>query len=271
MSTEFRARRDFTALEQRRNQAARLFAAGKLIMAEISRRLGVSRQSVSRWYKQWKRGGVRRLRGAGRAGRKPRLNARQVERLDWELRKGARAHGFGTDLWTLPRVAILIERLTGVHYHPGHVWKLLGVMDWTLQRPAKQARERNPEAIKLWMSEKWPAVKKRSSPKSVDLLPGRKRGIAAPIHPANLGTQRRNPGPDPRFQLVQSLDLRVARLPLGWPAQPPLLPNARRRLQLRKSDRLSEGSQTTPPWSQSDPDLGWPPFAQEPGYDGLPG
>ena len=160
MPTKFRARRDFAGLEQRRNQAARLFAAGKLIMAEISRRLGVSRQSVSRWYKQWQRRGVQGLRGAGRAGRKPRLSARQIERLDWELRNGARAHGFGTDLWTLPRVTALIERLTAVRYHPGHVWKILGVMDWTLQRPAKQARERNPEAVKLWKSERWPAVKK---------------------------------------------------------------------------------------------------------------
>jgi transposase len=160
MTKKFHARRDFALLEKRRSQAARMFAAGELIMAEISRRLRVSRQSVSRWYKQWKRGGVRGLRGTGRAGRKPRLNDRHVERLDRELRKGARAHGFGTDLWTLPRVAALIERLTGVHYHPGHVWKILGVMDWTLQRPAKRARERNPETIKLWKSEKWPAVKK---------------------------------------------------------------------------------------------------------------
>lgn len=89
MSTRFRARRDFAALEQRRNQAARMFAAGKLIMAEISRRLGVTRQSVSRWYRQWKRSGVRGLRGAGRAGRRPRVNAQQIERLDWELRQGA--------------------------------------------------------------------------------------------------------------------------------------------------------------------------------------
>ncbi|NWG14484.1 MAG: transposase [Acidobacteria bacterium] len=160
MLTRIRPRRDFAALEQRRKQAARLFAAGKLIMAAIARHLGVSRQSVSRWYRQWRRGGVAGLRGAGRAGRKPRLGPLEIVRLDRELRRGARAHGFGTDLWTLSRVGILIERLTGVHYHPGHVWKILGAMRWTPQRPAKQARERNAEAIKPWVSERWPAVKK---------------------------------------------------------------------------------------------------------------
>ena len=85
------------------------------------------------------------LRAAGRAGRKPKLNRRQLEQVERLLCQGARAHGFGTDLWTLPRVAAVIERHTGVRYHPGHVWKILGAMNWSLQRPARQARERNEE------------------------------------------------------------------------------------------------------------------------------
>jgi len=130
------------------------------MLAAISRQLNVSRQSVSRWCKQWKRAGIAGLKGAGRAGRKSRLDKKLLRQLDVALRKGARGHGFNTDLWTLPRVAIVIERVTGVHYHPGHVWKLLGAMDWTLQRPAKQARERNPEAVKYWVEKRWPEVKK---------------------------------------------------------------------------------------------------------------
>jgi len=160
MQTHIRPRRDFEAMEQRRKRAARLFAAGRMILAAIARELRVSRQSVSRWYRQWKRGGSGALRGAGRAGRKAKLDRQQLRSIDVALRKGARAHGFAADLWTLPRVAGVIERLTGVHYHPGHVWKILGMMDWTLQRPAKQARERNPEAVKHWVEKRWPEVKK---------------------------------------------------------------------------------------------------------------
>lgn len=153
-------RRDFHLLLQRRKQAGRLFAAGKLILSAISRQLKVSRQSVSRWYAEWKSGGMRALDGAGRAGRKPKLDAPQLRRVEQALRKGARANGFDTDLWTLPRVALIIERLTGVHYHPGHVWKILGAMDWSLQRPAKQARERDAAKVEHWVNERWPAVKK---------------------------------------------------------------------------------------------------------------
>ena len=153
-------RRDFQGLERRRKQAARLFAAGKLILASIARELKVSRQSVTRWYREWQHGGVAALRGAGRAGRKPKLDPPQLRQVDKALRQGARAHGFDTDLWTLPRVAKIVERLTGVRYHPGHIWKILGAMDWSLQRPAKQARERDEKKVKLWLEQRWPTVKK---------------------------------------------------------------------------------------------------------------
>lgn len=155
-----RARRDFQALEQRRKQAARLFGMGER-MASVARKLRVSRQSVSRWFAQWKGGGTKALRGAGRAGRRPRLQAEHLNQVASTLREGARAHGFNTDLWTLPRVAQVIERVTGVKYHAGHVWRVMRAMGWTLQRPARRARERNDEAIRQWVAERWPAVKKK--------------------------------------------------------------------------------------------------------------
>ncbi len=83
-------------------------------------------------------------------GRKPKLDKRQRKLLDKALRQGVQAHGFGTAMWTLPRVATLIERLTGVRYHPGHVGKILGAMNGTLPRLAKQARERNEPARRKW-------------------------------------------------------------------------------------------------------------------------
>ena len=100
------------------------------------------------------------MRGAGRAGRKPRVAPEQMGRVEAALRQGPRAHGFRTNLWTLPRVARVIKQLTGVQYHPGHVWRLLGALDWTLQRPAKRAKERNEPAIQHWITTRWPAVKK---------------------------------------------------------------------------------------------------------------
>ncbi|MEW6352245.1 MAG: winged helix-turn-helix domain-containing protein [Thermodesulfobacteriota bacterium] len=167
MSTTSTERRDFQWLERRRKRAARLFAAGE-IQAVVARALAVSRQSVSRWYSHWRKGGPASLKASGRAGRMPRLDRKELGRIDVALRKGAHAHGFNTDLWTLPRVAKVIKDVSGVSYHPGHVWKVLRSMNWTLQRPAKKAKERNDDAIRRWVKETWPALKKTP----VDRRPG---------------------------------------------------------------------------------------------------
>jgi transposase len=152
--------RDFEGMEQRRKRAARLFAHG-VTQADVARELAVSRQSVSRWHADWQAGGTKALKAAGRAGRLPRLSAAQLQRVDQALRQGPRAHGFGTDVWTLARVAAVIEAQTGVVYHPGHVWKLLGdKLGWSRQRPARRAVERDDEAIAGWVSTDWPRRKR---------------------------------------------------------------------------------------------------------------
>lgn len=188
MKTQVRPRRDFQALEQRRQQAAKLFRAGETL-AFVARALHASRQSASRWYQAWKRGGLPALRAAGRAGRKPKLNLRQLQQVAHLLCQGARAHGFGTDLWTLPRVAAVIERQTGVRYHPGHVWKILGAMNWSLQRPARQARERNEEGVRQWVAERWPVVKKTLGAEKPGL--SSKTRVASPNAPRSDALGRR--------------------------------------------------------------------------------
>jgi transposase len=188
MPTHIAPRRDFHGLEVRRQQAARLFAAGRETQGAIARRLAVSRQSVMRWFRAWRTGGRTALRGAGRAGRKPRLSREQLGGVEAALRQGPRAHGFRTNLWTLPRVARVIKQLTGVQYHPGHVWRLLGALDWTVQRPTKRARERNPAAIQHGMTTRWPTVKKTlggatpgsSSRTKAASRSGRRSGVPGP-------------------------------------------------------------------------------------------
>jgi transposase len=137
-------------------QAGALPAAGHA-QAEIARTLGVARQNVSRWHAQWQAGGLQALRSAGPTGPAPRLSETQLHAVDQALRQGARAHGFDTDHWTLARITGVIERLTGVGYHPGHVWKLLRHrMGHRLQRPARRAVERDERAIAHWVAEDWP-------------------------------------------------------------------------------------------------------------------
>ena len=93
-------RRDFAGMEQRRLEAARLFAHGAS-QAEVARTFGVSAQAASSWYRRWRQGGEAALRAAGRAGRRPRLAPAELEAVAEALGKGPQAFGFDTELMLL--------------------------------------------------------------------------------------------------------------------------------------------------------------------------
>lgn len=154
------AHRDFAALEVRRMRAAALFRQGKS-RAEVARILQVSRQSTSNWFAAWEKQGRRGLKGAGRAGRKPKLGTKELRRLERSLLRGPQAFGYPTELWTLERIAYVIEESFHVHYHPGHVWKILRQLGWSCQRPVRRAKERDEALIRRWIRVEWPRIKKK--------------------------------------------------------------------------------------------------------------
>jgi len=144
-------------------RAADLFEQG-VRPAEVARQLGVWHQIVSDWRAAWRRSGRDGLRSAGRAGRLPKLTRDQLAQVESELVKGAEANGYPNDVWTLQRVAEVINHVTGVSYHPAHVWYILRHdLKWSWQRPARRATERNDEAIHQWVKKRWPQLKKGQS------------------------------------------------------------------------------------------------------------
>jgi transposase len=147
---------DGEALRERRLAARKLLDDG-VAQAEVARRLKVSRQSVSRWADA----PSKRLEVIGRFGRKSTIDDRLLERLRQVLLAGAKRQGFSADVWTLPRVRGLIVKLGGPSFSTVHVWRLLGRMGFSPQRPVGRARERNEEAIAAWKAKEWPRIKKK--------------------------------------------------------------------------------------------------------------
>jgi transposase len=155
-----RVPRDLEALRHRRLQAADMFRRGKR-QVDVAEKLGVSQPTASRWYRLWVTGGRAALAGAGRAGRRPKLSDEQLAEVEAALVKGPKANGFPTEMWTLARVAEVIERVTGVRLGTTQTWAVLRErLGWSVQRPARRARERNDEAIATWVKEEWPRIKK---------------------------------------------------------------------------------------------------------------
>jgi transposase len=159
-------KRDHKEMERRRVKSAGMFEKGMRV-AEVARKLGVTRQSAHAWQKSWEAKGSTGLKSLGRAGRKSRLTAKQEDVIVSALLAGPVAAGYQTDMWTLPRVVKLIKAEVGVEYHPGHVWHLLRRLNFSCQRPTRRAIERDEPAITQWKRRTWPTLKKRPGKKAV--------------------------------------------------------------------------------------------------------
>lgn len=147
---------------RKRVRAGRLMLAGKT-PTEVAHAVGVARQTAYTWKARLDDGGIDALRAMAK-GRPAQLDASQFDGLRVALLQGALAHGFGTELWTLKRVRVLIERLYGVTFSAVHVWRLLGAMGFSSQKPERRAIERNEAAVQEWKRKTWPALKKSVPP-----------------------------------------------------------------------------------------------------------
>ncbi|MFH8804317.1 winged helix-turn-helix domain-containing protein [Streptomyces sp. NPDC017936] len=153
--------------------------------SEVARAVGMHPESVRRWKRLWEQGGVQALRRRPATGRPPELDDAQVEAVRAALEQGALAHGFEADLWTLERVGVVVERVTGVRLARASVWRLLtGRLGWSLQRPGRQAVERDEFEIARWVAQPVHRAWKRA---------GRTRGVPVarvPVsrQPAQVGS-----------------------------------------------------------------------------------
>ena len=153
-------------LERRRRQAMVLLDQGMKPVA-VARATGVSRASVTRWRQAYAAGGQKALESKPHPGGTSRLTVAQRKHLIGMLLQGPRKHGYGTELWTLARVAELIAVTFGVEYHPSAVWHILRAMGWSCQKPERRARERNEQAIATWRQVEWPQRPKKRAKRRV--------------------------------------------------------------------------------------------------------
>jgi transposase len=150
---------------KKRLRAGRMLLAGKR-PAEVAEAVAVARQTVYTWKALLDEGGIDALRAVPERGRPAQLDQAQLASVRAALLQGATEHGFGTELWTLKRVGVVIERMHGVRFSQAHVWRVLASLGFSSQKPEKRAIERDEDAVGNWKRSTWPALKKKPSGKA---------------------------------------------------------------------------------------------------------
>ena len=145
---------------RRRVRAGRMLLAGKT-PAQAAHAVGVARQTANTWKAVLDEGGIDALRAMPSRGRPARLDEQQLQALGRTLLDRPTDHGFGTELWTLKRIGALIERQYGVKFSQTHIWRILGGLGLSVQKPERRAIERDEQVVQTWKRKTWPGLKKK--------------------------------------------------------------------------------------------------------------
>jgi len=178
---------------------------------EIADLLGVCRETVSHWWSAYADGGLDALPhdrtgrpvGSGRV-----LSDEQAAQIQQQLRTHQPQEvGVAAPLWTRRAVGELIHQQFGIALAVRTVGLYLQRWGFTPQRPRRQARDQEPEEVRQWLEETYPAIEQRARQENADIYWGDEVGVAADQQPARGYAPRGEPAtisvPDPHIRANQ--------------------------------------------------------------------
>lgn len=155
---------------------------------EIADLLGVCRETVSHWWSAYVEGGLDALPhdrtgrplGSGRV-----LSDEQAAHLQQQLRTHQPEElGIAAPLWTRRAVGELIRQQCGVVVAVRTVGLYLRRWGFTPKRPRRHARDQDPEEVRQWLEETYPAIEQRARHEDAAIYWGDEVGVAADQQPA---------------------------------------------------------------------------------------
>jgi transposase len=148
---------------------------------EAAKIFGVNKNSITNWVKRYKANGKKGLVGSKRGVKsedKKLLSTEQelsiqkmiIDKMPDQLK-------LSFSLWTRKAVKELIEREFGVVLAITTTGDYLRSWGFTPQKPKKKAYEQNPKAVKKWMEEEYPTIKKKAKSENAEIHWGDETGI----------------------------------------------------------------------------------------------
>jgi transposase len=151
---------------------------------EAADRFSVSRVAVNQWVRRWREGGEKALQ-ARRRGRPPetRLNAQQTAATIRLIvgRCPDQLH-LPFALWTREAVQQLLEKKFGAELSVWTVGRYLKRWGLTPQKPLHRAFEQDPEAVRRWLQEEYPAIRRRAKREGAEIHWADETGLRSDHH-----------------------------------------------------------------------------------------
>ena len=175
--------RSWSIFEQQR---VRRLAVRAVVEDGVSRReaaglFGVSESAIGKWLRAFRGGGGEALcqrRRGRRAGEQLLLQPWQQAQIVKTIReRNPDQLRLPFALWTREAVRDLVERRFGVRLAIRTVGDYLRRWGFTPQKPVQRAYERNGAAVERWLSETYPALKKRAKREGALILWGDEMGL----------------------------------------------------------------------------------------------
>lgn len=177
--------------------------------ADVAAVLGVAAETVCRWWTAYAGGGPDALPG-GRTGRpvgSGRTLSDERGRRIQELIDGHSPEDLGihSPLWSRRAVRDLIYREFAITMPVRTVGEYLKRWGYTAKTPRRHARRQDPEELRRWLRETYPAIAARAAREGADIYWCDETGVAADEHP-RLGYARRG---EPAMIEVPAPHLRI--------------------------------------------------------------
>ena len=176
---------------------------------EVAELLGLSRETVSRWWTAYVDHGLEALPGdrTGRpVGSGRTLNDGQAARLRTILNeKSPEEVGIASPLWTRRAVAELIRKEYGIDMPVRTVGEYLKRWGYTAKVPRRHAKDQDPEEVRHWLEVTYPAIERRAAREDAEIHWCDETGAAADQQPrrgyAREGRPARIEVPDPHIRM----------------------------------------------------------------------
>jgi len=198
-----------TTQDYLRQQAIRLRQQGKRFV-DIATYLGVHRNTVSDWWRQYQKWGEIALfqQQRGRAvGTGRSLSLEQESRMQQLMQEHfPEALEIDSALWTRRAVQALIEGQCGVSMPIRTVGEYLRRWGYSPQKPLKRAYEQDPDAVKAWLEQTYPSIEHRAESEGAEIAWGDESGLRCDTQ---VGRGYAPIGETPEIRLSQKTRVRI--------------------------------------------------------------